>query len=436
MIAIAILAGLVLLAVMGGLVVWKLHSRSLQELAAAKETLEAERLRACELGLPATVSDLVPEDVPDEGNAAIPLAEAFASLEAHSGKEPREWEGFLDEDTSASRAMAREAVWAQGRAMAIARSAVCRPGWRFDVDYSGGVDMKLGHLAKLRHLARLCKADAMLKAVDGKERQAVASVLNCLALERAANSDALLISHVVGLAIMDMGLEGLARTSSAVRLSPRSLEELVRRLSETDLEDSLTRALVSERVISLHIVSSIEQELTSWTQVPFRAQLVLTQATILSTVPDVAGTAGMLPEAFSLAAADSRERVLASIQNVQQADLADMMMSPMFKAKLRSERTQAFRDAAILGLSCELFRSAKGRYPATLDELAPEFLDELPPDPFTGKPFHYELRDDGAAFTVYSVGDNLKDDGGVEHDYQKAPESDDISWEGHARDGR
>ncbi len=90
------------------------------------------------------------------------------------------------------------------------------------------------------------------------------------------------------------------------------------------------------------------------------------------------------------------------------------------------------RDACVIGLSCELFRSARGRYPAKLDELAPDTLKGIPPDPFTGKPFHYQLRDDGRAFIVYSVGDNLEDDGGVE----KRPAKDDISWEGKARDGR
>jgi hypothetical protein len=94
-------------------------------------------------------------------------------------------------------------------------------------------------------------------------------------------------------------------------------------------------------------------------------------------------------------------------------------------------RAWTLRDASVIGLSCELFQSAKGRYPATLDQLAPEFLKEVPTDPFTGKPFKYELRNDGAAFIVYSLGDNLKNDGGVE-----LPAKDDISWEGRARAGR
>lgn len=83
---------------------------------------------------------------------------------------------------------------------------------------------------------------------------------------------------------------------------------------------------------------------------------------------------------------------------------------------------------ARFALACELFRSARGQYPERLEELAPEFLPEIPPDPFTGKPFVYKRK--GKGFIVYSVGENLKDDGGAK-DY--AAGKDDISWEGGRR---
>ena len=93
---------------------------------------------------------------------------------------------------------------------------------------------------------------------------------------------------------------------------------------------------------------------------------------------------------------------------------------------VRFARAMASRDSAVVGLSCELYRSAHGDYPASLDELAREFLPEIPPDPFTGNPFVYRVTHEGEGFIVYSVGPNLTDDGGVsERDAGK----DDISWE-------
>ena len=62
------------------------------------------------------------------------------------------------------------------------------------------------------------------------------------------------------------------------------------------------------------------------------------------------------------------------------------------------------------GLACRLYKSRTGLYPASLEELVPGILTEVPIDPFTGKPFVY--RREGEGFIVYSLGSNQKDDGG------------------------
>jgi hypothetical protein len=73
------------------------------------------------------------------------------------------------------------------------------------------------------------------------------------------------------------------------------------------------------------------------------------------------------------------------------------------------------RDAALLActqaaLAAERFRLANRRWPATLDELRPNYLKEVPTDPFTGKPLLLARTEDGVV--VYSVGQDGKDDGG------------------------
>ncbi len=49
-----------------------------------------------------------------------------------------------------------------------------------------------------------------------------------------------------------------------------------------------------------------------------------------------------------------------------------------------------------------------GRLPETLGELVPEYLDDVPRDDFDGEPLRYD-RDKKV---VYSVGEDLTDDGG------------------------
>jgi hypothetical protein len=55
-----------------------------------------------------------------------------------------------------------------------------------------------------------------------------------------------------------------------------------------------------------------------------------------------------------------------------------------------------------------IHRAENGEYPNSLSDLSEELRSELPVDPFSEKPFHYERRGDG--FVLWSVGQNLADD--------------------------
>jgi hypothetical protein len=62
------------------------------------------------------------------------------------------------------------------------------------------------------------------------------------------------------------------------------------------------------------------------------------------------------------------------------------------------------------GMACRIHKGRTGQYPESLEALVPGLLNEVPVDPFTGRPLIY--RRDGDGFVVYSLGSNMKDDGG------------------------
>ena len=81
-------------------------------------------------------------------------------------------------------------------------------------------------------------------------------------------------------------------------------------------------------------------------------------------------------------------------------------------------------DMEKLAIALAWFKAEKGRYPAKLAELAPGYLPTIPADRFSPDPLIYRAADGG--YIVYSVGENLIDDGGVT-DYPG--EKDDIAAE-------
>jgi hypothetical protein len=59
------------------------------------------------------------------------------------------------------------------------------------------------------------------------------------------------------------------------------------------------------------------------------------------------------------------------------------------------------------------YKRDHGKFPSALADLAPTYLASVPDDPCGGKPLHYLLQNGGAGFQLYSIGPDLKDDGGV-----------------------
>ena len=83
-------------------------------------------------------------------------------------------------------------------------------------------------------------------------------------------------------------------------------------------------------------------------------------------------------------------------------------MGKVFKKVMIAEGA---RQMTITAIALKRFQLKHGSFPQQLAELTPEFLASVPLDPVDGQPLRYRLNADGS-FTLYSVAENGKDDGG------------------------
>jgi hypothetical protein len=97
-------------------------------------------------------------------------------------------------------------------------------------------------------------------------------------------------------------------------------------------------------------------------------------------------------------------------------DIAGMMVEPghlpwtyMLTAQTRFESQQRLMTVA---LALAAYRARYEEYPSELAELVPDYLGDLPLDPYSDGPLIY--RRNGVGFLLYAVGPNLVDDGGVD----------------------
>jgi len=74
-------------------------------------------------------------------------------------------------------------------------------------------------------------------------------------------------------------------------------------------------------------------------------------------------------------------------------------------------RAETQRRMVIAAIALKRFHLRHGRYPEKLSALVPEFLPAVPADFMDGQPLRYRLNADGT-YTLYSIGDDGKDDGG------------------------
>jgi hypothetical protein len=106
------------------------------------------------------------------------------------------------------------------------------------------------------------------------------------------------------------------------------------------------------------------------------------------------------------------------------ADALLALLAPsIVTAQTAEDRATARRRLLVIGCALAVYRAEHGELPASLEALTPALLEEVPLDPFGDQPFIYRGTGEGG-FRLYSVGQNLKDDGGATAESE--PKGDDI----------
>jgi hypothetical protein len=87
------------------------------------------------------------------------------------------------------------------------------------------------------------------------------------------------------------------------------------------------------------------------------------------------------------------------------------LLLPAFDAfRYTYAKSHGEREGVLIGIALELYRREHNKWPASLTELSPRWLPEIPVDRITGKPLKYRIVEDRPI--VYSMGADSDDDDG------------------------
>ena len=296
-------------------------------------------------------------------------------------------------------------------------AAGLRGSVRYPVKLSAGVAALLPHVQKVRLGARALALESEVNAHQGDAAATVKSIRTGLSLAKTLEREPIFVSQLVRFAVDGVMLDQIQRHLGPLDFDDEVLEQLQDQLRATDYSRAMPLGLTGERAMGIQAMRNpagaglAKGNNALWTRT--RGEDTQYMLKIYQQLLAVAH----LPFYKSVDTLDdieSKMRGKVSTPLGKARFALTSMLLPSFKAMFRAHaRTQAMRRAAETAVAIKRFQQQQGRLPKNLVELVPEFMSSAPVDPFDGKPLRYVVEGDD--FSVYSVGYNQADDGGI-HD--------------------
>lgn len=119
---------------------------------------------------------------------------------------------------------------------------------------------------------------------------------------------------------------------------------------------------------------------------------------------------------LAAAGADSTEKAIevfnAELKESWPRHRVSLLIAPTIRRCIMAQRKSHMQcEVAAAALAAERFRLEWGRWPETLGELVPEYMEAVPEDRFADGPIRYLQDEDG--IRLYSVGTDGIDNGGL-----------------------
>ena len=320
-------------------------------------------------------------------------------------------------------------------------------------DPSASAGEQLPRLAKMRVCARLLKADSIIKALEGSYSEAVDDIVAGLKLADALAHEPSAISQLLRTALSGIMNDALQSSVQGGNLPPDLISRLVAQGENSKNRHELAESFHGERrqgiswfaqvrdgTLSSEAIDGVGMPGESWTIGGFANRLYFRFHKSPLGRPWLnmdEGTYSDIMTRSSYAAElpfYEAQPYLAEIrEDTENLSFTRILSRSMFHPEPVQDLTtqlcqiqaghEAMLDLMRMGLLVEQYQAEHGMLPETLDVIAPSLGGSVPVDPFTGEPYRHELS--GDTFLLYSVGQNMTDEGGT-HDFSDG----DLVWRG------
>lgn len=302
-----------------------------------------------------------------------------------------------------------------------------RGGRMSGCDYDLGVEHEFitvwRKMNVLRKLTKLASLRIGLLAVREEGDKAVESLDVALKMNRIFDRQPLLICHLVKAACFNLSTYNIPVILASGHPSRAALTKLEQSLIQAEKTIDLKRMFEAEQVLDLKILQTLDWDVLRQThemlgQTVSGRDALWSQAYLIASAPFWFTTRDdQLDKYHECIQAVSTEwhQTLESLTALESRERSHFDFGDVYSIKTDVEltaRAVALLRAGQIAARIEQYLMDKHSLPASLEDVQKAYGTPLPSDPFTGKSFIYQPVGK-KGYRLYSVGENLKDDGGA-----------------------
>jgi len=293
-------------------------------------------------------------------------------------------------------------------------------------------NMVLTPMSSWRQMARLSAIRAIYLAKQGKDKEALDEALNSVSIgQKIQDSQATLFEYLVAIAIKGVGLETVQKIIPSSKLTSAELKQYVQGLDRFYKNEN---GLITTFKGEYHVQSWIIDSIVSGDTEALKSVVGEEESQNPEIAKKIKDNYYFQPNKTKLLFAEyARANIKSANQSCGEIKATEVKpLAPTNPAKLYTEEnaigkilhdvvaasltsvsTKKCQEDLLVGatqamIAIKAFKNDTNNYPASLNELVPNYLSSVPQDPFDGK----SLRYSATKKVLYSVGEDLKDSGG------------------------
>ena len=411
-------------------------------------------------GKPTTIAEVIPPPVPDEENAAILYNKAFiyGGDRIGKGKLNEIVRAVIEEKIMSKRSgniFSDISIWTYEQREKIPKlvnskeaqyiyelleEASKKPKCRFDIEYEKGGKMILPHLNSMRSAVRFLCLKALLEAEEDNMEKAFDILLIGLKVSNHLKDEPILISQLVRIACDNIIIECVESIADSKSITHGQATLMMNELSNHKDVKPFLKCMDGERILlgdwgfgrlirgevsrkelaGLITLQATLGDPKDW-KYPLNVRLLcylltsplyrpiikkdyICHLTLLSKMQDNYN----LPY-YEVAQEIQNNSIERRVPRY--CVFTRMSLPSLIRQQENLAKHQTNIEICRTGLALKIYKIANKTYPEKLEDLVPDFLDEVPIDPFSGKKIIYNKYKNW--FQLYSFGPNMQDDGGI-----------------------